>query len=305
MVDSQTLAEAALLVQVQAQSREQITTLTQAAVLAEVRAFTGWYDSPSITTLAARLAKLTRAGQRQTAISTDAFGRRILRLLTNRRPAGRGPVDTSSGLRGIPLESVYGRLADSYRWLDSTRGPGAPGALLERPDAEPLTRLGIEEILSRVTTRAAVQVDDNLSLAFREQWASVLAGAPAVVVGYRRVLHPELARGGSCGLCVAASGNRYSRADLLPIHSRCNCAVMPVLGDADGNVTDDPGADLNEADLSLLYEKAGGTTAGRALKKTRFTVVQNSETGPRLVYLGHNHRTVTDAESDDAIAPTA
>ena len=76
---------------------------------------------------------------------------------------------------------------------------------------------------------------------------------------------------------------------------------MPIIGAPDGSVRFDPGADLNAADLKLLYAKAGGTTAGRALKKTRFTVVTNSETGPRLVYLGRGGRTASDPQPDDVI----
>jgi hypothetical protein len=278
------------LVQAQAQSREDLLSLTQGSVAAEVRSFTEWYDSAKITALAARLAKVARSGQKQTAASTDAYAVRTLALLTGKRPATSGPVPPASLRAGVPLESVYGRLADNYRYLEATRGLDVPASLLERPNADPLARLSPEEILDRIVTRAEVQTDDNLSLAFQGQWQADMAKAATTVIGYRRVLHPELAKGGSCGLCVAASDRQYRRAELLPIHGRCNCGVVPIIGDEDGTVRFDPGRALNEQDLALLYKKAGGTTAGAALKKTRFTVVTNGELGPRLVAAGQAYR---------------
>ena len=44
----------------------------------------------------------------------------------------------------------------------------------------------------------------------------------------------------------------------------------------------DPGHKLNQDDLNRLYEHAGGTTAGAALKKTRYQIVQHNELGPVL-----------------------
>jgi hypothetical protein len=41
------------------------------------------------------------------------------------------------------------------------------------------------------------------------------------VTGYRRVIHPELSKSGTCGLCVAAADRIYYVDDLMPIHTNC------------------------------------------------------------------------------------
>jgi hypothetical protein len=296
----QATAEALILIQAQAQAREQLNQITQASVAAEIRAFAGWYDHAAITAFAGRLGKLTRASQKQMALSTDVFAVRILRLLTGRgRPVK--PVAPEK-LRSVPLESVYGRLADQLRYLEATRGPEAPAALLQRsPDADPLPLLSHEAILDRVVLRGELQVEDNLTLAFTNQWAADIADAPTVT-GYRRVLHPELSAGGSCALCLTISDRIYSKAELLPVHERCACTVAPLIGDPEG--PGDPGFRINAADLKALYAAAGGTSAA-ALKRVKVATIQHGELGPRLVAASHNHRTESDARRDDVIEPSA
>lgn len=86
------------------------------------------------------------------------------------------------------------------------------------------------------------------------------------VTGWRRVIHPELSEGGTCGLCVAATTRVYTTGNLQPIHEGCHCTVLPIVGD------DDPGDALNRLDLGNLYEAAGDTTDGWTLKQTRYQV---------------------------------
>lgn len=83
------------------------------------------------------------------------------------------------------------------------------------------------------------------------------------VIGYRRVPHPELAEGGTCGLCVLASTRIYRRGDLEPIHDGCNCTVAEV------TATSDPGDALNGIDLGEVYDDVGSTD-GREAKKVRY-----------------------------------
>ena len=92
---------------------------------------------------------------------------------------------------------------------------------------------------------------------------------------FRRVIHPELSRSGTCGLCVAASTRVYRMRDMLPLHGGCNCTISP-LGSGD------PGLDLNADDLRALYRKAGGTSAAR-LRRTKYRVEQHGELGLTLV----------------------
>lgn len=93
------------------------------------------------------------------------------------------------------------------------------------------------------------------------------------VTGFRRVIRPELSATGTCGLCIAAAGRVYTRGDLMPIHSRCRCEVMPVAGGLD------PAATYNDADLRRLYAETGETLRSRL---TRYRVSTDTELGPVL-----------------------
>jgi hypothetical protein len=122
-------------------------------------------------------------------------------------------------------------------------------------------------------------IDDNLMLAQRLAEAEALAQAANLdrrVIGYRRVIHPEQSRGGSCGMCIAASDRVYKVRELKPIHGRCNCTVAAVTKDFD------PGDLVNAVDLSALYGDAQGNQAAE-LKRTRYQVDEHGELGAVLV----------------------
>jgi hypothetical protein len=285
--DAPQTAEALVLIQAQAQARQDLVDLTQAQVAAQVRTFAAWYDEAQIAAWASRLAKLVRASQKQTAATTDVYALRILTLMTGKRPTSAGPVKVDDLWGGVPLETVFARLPAQVRWLESTRGPDAlPEARISPESGRVLSPLTPDEIVERVVTRAEVQAETALSLAFREQWVSDLAES-GPTVGYRRVLHPELSKGGSCGLCIVAATAVYKKSQLMPLHGRCACSVAPVVGESLG--PGDPGAAINDEDLAAIYD-AAGSTRGRALKETRFRVVDHPELGPLLTFAGHSHR---------------
>lgn len=129
-------------------------------------------------------------------------------------------------------------------------------------------------------------VDDNLMLAQRLAQQQVLVQAVDLdtgktrsrvrVIGYRRVIHPEQSRSGTCGMCIAAADRIYHVAQLLPIHSHCKCTISAVTEDHD------PADDLNAADLGQLYKHSGGNTVAH-LKRTRYQVDDHGELGPVLV----------------------
>lgn len=174
----------------------------------------------------------------------------------------------------------YGRVADQYRMQVVTRG-------------EP-------ELKARkhALVRIAAVAETDVTLAVREQYRASLTGMSGPlrdVRGWRRILHPEQSESGPCGLCVVASDRIYKISDLEPIHLRCRCEVLPVIGDLD------PGIDLSSDDLDRIYEAAGGTGgdvikdgkrhSGR-LKKLRVALVENGELGPVLVDADQHHRGV-------------
>lgn len=113
------------------------------------------------------------------------------------------------------------------------------------------------------------------------------------VTKFRRVIHPELSKTGTCGLCVVASDRLYNVGDLLPLHSNCKCGVVPV------TERSDPGSGLSQSDLDKVYKKAWDalsdkrrqklidlgqsyTTYGKDLMKVSVRYKTDSEIGPVL-----------------------
>lgn len=313
-VDAETVAAVGVLVAAHDASRTETDRATTRAVADLVASFTGWYDPTAIARMAKQAAALTRAGQRQQVTNTAAYWSRLIGTLTGRRPGTVRLVDTASA-RPVPLDAVYGRLADQYRYLTATRGVGTsperrltaareawqrradrlsgqsqgdPGGVIadalrkaigSLPEVPP-DPLGESDILSRVGDRAVVMAGDNLNVALRAQLEESARRDPATVTGYRRVVRPELSAGGACGLCVAASTRLYSRGDLLPLHSRCKCIVVPTIGEAGGD--GDVGGAINDADLGALYD-AAGSTSRKDLRRTRYKVIRHGELGSWLV----------------------
>lgn len=143
------------------------------------------------------------------------------------------------------------------------------------------------EAFKQAMDLAAVLTETNNTLAMRQasQLALSALGKQAGVTGYRRILRPELSRTGSCGLCVVASDRVYKKAQLMPIHARCNCDVLPIIGAAGG--AGDPGNSLNNLDLADIYALAGGSSDSYDLKRARVQVNEHGELGPVLTNADH------------------
>ncbi|WNM69838.1 hypothetical protein SEA_APIARY_30 [Rhodococcus phage Apiary] len=132
--------------------------------------------------------------------------------------------------------------------------------------------------------RAERMVNDDMAMASRAASQDAMKAAPAgKVTGYRRVLHPELSQSQqSCGLCIAASHRKYKVGELLPIHNLCKCECVPII---DGN---DPGAQINDEDLGILYDEAGGSTLKEDLIGEKYVVFNHPELGPVLRNAKHS-----------------
>jgi hypothetical protein len=161
---------------------------------------------------------------------------------------------------------VFGRPAAVFRYAESESATDAAAQAVQRIDS---------------------LVDDNLMIAQRLAQQQVLVQAVidldtgrtrngVKIIGYRRVIHPELSRTGTCGMCIAASDRMYHVAQLMPIHRLCKCGIAAVTEDYD------PAEDLNTVDLNALYKAAGGTSVAH-LKRTRYQVDEHGELGPTLV----------------------
>lgn len=148
--------------------------------------------------------------------------------------------------------------------------------------------------------QAILQAD--VQRASGDEHRQLMERKPKTWTRYRRVIRPELSRTGTCGLCIAAASRTYRVSTLAAIHQNCRCTQLPITTDFD------PGDDLNIEDidglyvqgpgendkalaveftreqLQELYDAAGGTTAGAALKQVRVQYLTHGELGPVVRY---------------------
>ncbi|MER7331678.1 MULTISPECIES: hypothetical protein [unclassified Micromonospora] len=309
------------LVQAQAALRQQITQMAVAAATLPWTTFSGWFSSAEIGQLVASVLRIVQPLQRQAAQVTDAFLARQMSITLGRRVEPVGVIDVTRLRRALPEPGdarenptagsidladvgegrdqswftgnfiprdtpeivdyslpedgrgwmnpmvVYGRPADTYRYLVSEQDV-APAVAVQR-----------------AVLRAQQIAEMDVALAIREQSRKAVVLNRAAT-GFRRILHPELSQSGlSCGLCVVAADRIYTKGELLPLHPGCNCEVAPIVNGVD------PGLTLNDADLSRLYEAAGGTTSGRKLQnRVRVSITEHGELGPILVRSNHHFR---------------
>lgn len=259
------MGELEVLVDRFAARREDVQRRVERAVLAEFTKFDGWYSPRLVEEITAAVATKIAAAQMGTAQLTDAYLSRTTSYVVGTYVAGASvPQVMGQTLRmGVAdHEEVYGRVAAEYRRQRS---------------------LGVEEqrALSIALARAQAMLSTDMGLAVQHQTKRFTEVRN--VARYRRVLRPELSKGGACGLCVAASDKLYRRGDLMPVHARCKCAVIAV------TVASDPGSQLNSDTLGELYTQAG-STAGADLKRVRVTVEQHGELGPQLRVAGQKFR---------------
>src|SRR4051794_26448626 len=149
-------------------------------------------------------------------------------------------------LRAVDVFAEWERPTEQYRYA---RSQGADDAQATLVAVERAQHLAVED----------------LDLAMRGTTRRHLAAAEDVT-GYRRVIHPELSKSGTCGLCVAAADRVYRVDDLMPVHSGCLCTPMPIV-----RGKGDPARIFNGADTTELYRRvlppARATAGGKREKK--------------------------------------
>ncbi|WP_346007455.1 hypothetical protein [Janibacter terrae] len=219
--------------------------------------------------VAESLAASVRAAQQATADLTWAYLDAALQESGERPSPGR--MRLADHPRGVDPARVWDRPLKAYR-LAIASGETA------------------EYALAQAVERAVSIAEDDLTLAVRQAAAQHSVKTPWVT-GQRRVIHPELSAGGTCGLCIAASDRIYRPGKLLPVHDRCKCTVAEVTKSVD------PGNSLNNLSLGDLYE-AAGSTAAADLKATRWKVTEHGELGPVLSPRGADVRTPAEVAKD-------
>ena len=201
-----------------------------AALLALWGDLSSWRDEDA-QEFAEQAAPVVVGSQEAMATLTDAYLAMLLGDMLGALLQVAG-VTLPDNLRGVPPEQVYQRpFVDIWRALADD---------VPLPEA---VRRGGHRMQNLATT--------DLQLAKTHAVRQALAARPQVV-GYRRVLTGSE----NCGLCVIASTQRYHRAELLPIHPGCDCAVAPLLGDQD------PGQVINAAKLTKGATATGATKTG-------------------------------------------
>ncbi len=305
------MAQIVALLQTQASVRQQMTQTAVAAALLPLRTFTAWWDAAAVRVMIARILRVVQPAQLRAARTTDAFAAQVLTVLTGRPVRPVGAVDVTRLRRTIPPE-VARDLVDGRRqpaWLELGDLRDGPNRHIDDPvemavdDRDRRTSVAPEEVYGRAAdtyryrviahgdspeaaaqkarVRVAAAAATDVTLAVREQYRA--AFDQDYVIGYRRILRPELSETGPCGLCVVAADRKYRRGDLLPLHDRCCCDVLPILEGMD------PGLRLNSQDLRALYDAAGSTSAGDLLN-IRVALAEHGELGPVLVNAEQRHR---------------
>lgn len=241
------------------------------------RGFTAYDDADQLVGVAAR-----------SAMQAQAAGLRARRLERSYVAAQFRELGVPT--RGLP-EPLAGPLRVNVDPLDVWSRP-AGQYIWARRNAQP-----VEEQRAALTQRLEALAGEEVITAARDE-TSRLYQSRSEVLGYRRVIHPELSKSGTCGLCIAASQRFYRSGDLMPLHGpSCNCDTLAVTADWD------PGLKLNEADLQKIYD-AAGSTAAAALQNTRITVDEHGELGPVLTREGDHFRTAEEAGRPTYTRPT-
>jgi hypothetical protein len=239
--------------------------------------FDGWYDDNLVAGQAARSADLVAAATAQARRLARSYTQAVLTDLDAwpTKPPAQVDFYPRSGVSAL---EVYSRPAKQFVYA---RSQGAT----------------IEEARKVANDRLGSLATQDVKLGTRDEQRRIYMSAPKVI-GYRRIIHPELSETGTCGLCVVASSRIYHSADLMPLHGpSCNCDTMPITAD------DDPGLRINQDDLDRLYEAAGGNSA-EDLVNTRVTVNENGELGPVLWKDGDHFKTAKEAGRPEYRKPT-
>jgi hypothetical protein len=131
---------------------------------------------------------------------------------------------------GIPLEEVYGRPFVTARTAISQ---------------------GKSYLEARAAGKARAQtIADTDVILSQNVAARDYMTRSSRIVGHRRV--PDA---GACDYCLMAATQRYKVADLQPIHPRCHCGVIPIIGSKDpGQVVDKETLDRLKADARPKVE---------------------------------------------------
>jgi hypothetical protein len=261
-----TLDQTRLLVESYAAQQARLTAALLRILLLLWGRIPSWNDPDMLDAWAARSAVEVDVALAQARRLTRAFTLTHMRLNDAAPDLLPDPID-SYERGGAAIVEVYKRPWRERAYVERTTREegGTPQAVSEKG------KKAFEE-------RLATIVRDDVMLTARDEAQKVYEASPKVI-GYRRVIHPELSESGTCGLCVVASTRLYSTSELMEIHDNCKCTVAEVTS------VFDPGLTLNREDLDAIYNAAGSNYAEQ-LKQLRVRTVEHGELGPMLLRSG-------------------
>ena len=278
--------------------------------------FNQWSDHDLVTARTAASAPYVESTLRELQREARQFTLRALKEAGVQAPKSSPPIDLYPRSR-VDVLDVYRRPAREAQKVIVSGGSAEEAwqAFQKRLEGivEADTAIAVRDEIERIQTQLEaegrtdypsneddpVHDDDNATELFdrtqMEAWVkewedSYNDGSKPVettatgekVIGWRRVIRPELSMHGTCGLCVVAATQWYAKKDLRAIHHLCKCITLPV------TKTADPGLRWNAEDLRRnldeIYGAAGGSTYGKDLKKLRVSVRDHGELGPILSY---------------------
>lgn len=237
---------------------------------------------------------MVNAAAAQSAAYVDIATRRVRRLsrahmlaqlrLIGAEPDRLPPIEDTYERGGTPIVEVYKRPArqiehmirEQQKALDTLEAPA-------RLPMELPARI-TDEMMRTFEERLTSLVEDDIAATARDEAQKVLWVAPKVI-GYRRVIHPEFSKTGTCGLCVVASSKFYTKGELMPLHDKCKCTISPI------TANQDLGLRLNREDLDAIY-KAAGSNYAEDLKRITVQIREHGELGPILTQRGTKFRDV-------------
>lgn len=274
--------------------------------------YSQWNDPDLVAARTAASVPHVESALREIQRETRQFQFRLLKELGVRVPKYRPPIDLYPRSR-VDLLEVYARPArDAAKAIAEGGSPADAVEAFEKRltgivDADVV--IAARDELDRIQEQlekggltdyqdddAALHDDENASeLMTREEMESWITASadeedPGTertpggeqIIGWRRVIRPELSKHGVCGLCVVAATQWYTRKNLKAMHNLCKCETLPVTKSAD------PGLRWNAEDLrnnlDEIYGAAGGSTYGKKLKRVRVSVREHGELGPVLSY---------------------
>ncbi|WP_213816235.1 hypothetical protein [Glaciihabitans sp. dw_435] len=261
----------------QAQQRDAIIVKLLKLLLGLWDGFDRWDDPETILGMAARSATLVDSSTMSSRLLTRSFQTAVLRELGAAKQA-LPAVLNSYPRANVTATEVYSRPATQFVFA---RRSG----------------LTFDESMDAFTKRMTEVATQDVKLADREESLRIFQADP-LVNRWRRVIHPELSKSGTCGLCVVAAQRVYTTDDLMQMHGpSCNCTTMGIVAG------DDPGYRLNDADLKKIYATAGSTAAAD-LQNVRISIEEHGELGPVLIKQGNHFKTAKEAGRPEYVAPT-